>query len=57
MNDRPETQEKEHLGTLSWKPKENSISRMSKGLISPNAPQRSSKIMTEKCLLISSNER
>lgn len=30
INHEPETQEKEHLNMLSWKPKENSISRMSK---------------------------
>lgn len=34
---------------LSWKPRENSISRLSKsqGLINPNVPQRLSKIMTK----------
>lgn len=37
INDEPETQEKERLSMLSWKHKENYISRMSKELLSPNA--------------------
>jgi len=41
---------------LSRKPKEKSVSRKSKGLISLNAQQRLSKMMTKKCLLIFSNE-